>query len=68
MLSVDQVNYFTQAFYEQEEVFRFHITDWDSAGWIFVENDQSVGTEGSGVWVDPLGDEHQGPVGPATAA
>jgi hypothetical protein len=64
-LTPDQAQYLMDAFDEQQSTFVFYITHWDAEGWIFVENDDSVGQEGSGIWVDKAGQEHQGPHGPA---
>jgi hypothetical protein len=64
-LTLDQVKYLSDAFESQQEQFTFHITDWDNAGWVVVENGSSLGQPGSGVWVDTLGREHQGPSGAA---
>jgi hypothetical protein len=39
------------------------ITDYDRDGWIFVEQAEHMGEDGSGVWVDTKGVEHHGAVG-----
>jgi len=39
------------------------ITMVSTDGWIFVEQAECVGEEGSGVWVDAAGREHFGPTG-----
>jgi hypothetical protein len=38
------------------------ITDSSPDGWIFVEQMDSMGDEGSGVWVNPNGYEDHGPI------
>lgn len=48
---------------EDQETLVLAITGADAQGWVFVEDADKVGTEGSGVWVDAEGNEHQGPHG-----
>lgn len=43
------------------------ITQVDDHGWIFVENSKSLGEDGSGVWVDAVGQEHHAPLVSASA-
>lgn len=62
-----QAEYMAKSLTEQQPRAFLAVTDWDSDGWIFVENSQSLGQEGSGVWVDKAGFEHQGPHGFAAA-